>query len=139
MSKTIIMTIPQFNAIQRGDLTYKDLEIETMASKILKNARLTKCFVLSLAFINMANKVYADSGTLGDITGKINITGNMFLDVVQTVARWTCLVMALVEITKNIMNGNTKDIAKIMFKYLIAFASTFLMPFAFDLVEQIFK
>lgn len=136
MSKTIIMTIPQFNAIQRGELTYKDLEVETLASKILKDARLTKCFVLSVAFINIANKYYAD---VTAVTSKIDTAGNLFLDITQSVARWTCLVMCLVEITKNIMNGNTKEIVKIMFKYLLAFATTFLMPFAFDMIESIFN
>lgn len=136
MAKEIIMTIPQFNAIQRGEMTYKDLELETLATKILKDGRLIKVFVMGIALINMSNKVYADTT---QVTGKIDEAGTMFLDVVQTIARWTCLVMCLVEITKSIMNGSTKDIGKIMFKYLLAFATTFLMPFAFDMIESIFQ
>lgn len=136
MSREIIMTIPQFNAIQRGEFTYKDLEVETLASKILKDERLTRCFVIGIALINISNIVYADAT---QVTSKIDVAGNMFLDITQSIARWTCLVMCLIEITKSVMNGSTKDIGKIMLKYLLAFATTFLLPFGFDMIESIFK
>lgn len=136
MKKDIIMTIPQFLAVQRGEMTYKDLETETFAAKIMKNPRLIKCFTVSIALMNTLNVAYANSG---DISTKINVTGNMILTLMQSIARWVCIIMCLVEITKALGNGTTKDIGKILLKYTLAYATTFLLPFLFDSIEQIFK
>lgn len=136
MKKEIIMTIPQFLAVQRGELTYKDLQAESLAAKIIKNPRVTKCFVLSMALMNTLSVAYANSG---DISTKINITGNMILTLMQSIARWVCIIMCLVEITKALGNGTTKDIGKILLKYTLAYATTFILPFLFDSIEGIFR
>lgn len=135
MSKEIIMTIPQFNSIQRGEMSYKDLETETFATRILKDPRLTKCFTVAIALINISNQVYADTS---QVTAKIDTTGNMILSIFQSLARWICIIMCLMEICKAVGNGTTKDIGKIILKYTLAYATTFLLPFLFDTIKEIF-
>lgn len=136
MKKEITMTIPQFLAVQRGEMSYKDLQVETLATKIIKNPRVTKCFVLSIALMNTLTVAYADGNA---ISSKIDTTGNMILTLMQSIARWVCIIMCLVEITKALGNGTTKDIGKILLKYTLAYATTFILPFLFDSIEGIFK
>ena len=136
MKKEIIMTIPQFLAVQRGEMNYKDLKAESLAVKIIKNPKVHKCFVLSIALLNTLTVAYADGSA---ISTKIDITGSMILTLMQSIARWVCIIMCLVEITKALGNGTTKDIGKILLKYTLAYATTFILPFLFDSIEGIFR
>lgn len=136
MKKCITMTIPQFNSIQRGEMSYKDLEVDNLAGKILKNHRLTKCFVVATALINSFNVAYADVNAVSE---KIDSTGNMVLGIMQSIARWVCIIMCLMEIVKALGNGTTKDIGKIILKYTLAYGSTYLLPFIFDAIRDIFQ
>ena len=136
MKKEIIMTIPQFLAIQRGEMSYKDLRAESLAAKIIKNPRLVKCFTLSIALMNTLTVAYADGNA---ISTKINTTGNMILSIIQSIARWVCIIMCLVEITKALGNGTSKDIGKIILKYALAYTTTYLLPFLFTSIEEIFS
>jgi hypothetical protein len=49
------------------------------------------------------------------------------------------LVMCILEVLKCVANGDTKEIGKIIMKYLLAFMVLFLIPWAFDLVIGIFS
>lgn len=135
MKKEIIMTIPHFLAVQRGEMTYKDLEVETLATRIIKDPRLTKCFVVAVALANTLTIAYAEANA---VSAKIDATGNMILTIMQSIARWVCIIMCLVEITKALGNGTSKDIFKIILKYSLAYASTYMLPFMFDGIRDIF-
>lgn len=136
MGKEIIMTIPQFNAIQRGEMTYKDInKMESIATQVLKNERIRKITVLTIASLNLMVKVSADAT---DSINKINQAGYMFLGIFQSIGYWLCLIGAIMEILKSIMNGSSKDVGRVMLKYILIFASIFLIPFAFDLIKEIF-
>lgn len=140
MSKEITMSIPQFMAVQRGEKTYKDIEIEngleSLAGRILSDDRLRKLTVFTIASLNYASEVAADTT---EAVAKINIAGNTFLSIFQTLGYWLCLIGCIMEILKCVMNGSSKDVGRIMLKYLLIFASIYLMPWAFDLIKGIFS
>ena len=139
MSKEITMTIPQFLACERGEKSIKDIEIEngleSVATKIMNNDRLRKMAVFTIASLNYASTVLADTA---EAVGRIDSAGNMFLGIIQSIGYWLCLIGCIMEILKSVMNGSSKDVGKVMLKYLLIFAALYLMPFAFNLVKEIF-
>lgn len=139
MSKEITMTIPQFLAYERGEKTIRDIEIENglecIATKIINNDRLRKMSVFVIAGLNYTSTVLADTA---DAVGRIDSAGNMFLGIIQSIGYWLCLIGCIMEILKSVMNGSSKDVGKVMLKYLLIFAALYLMPFAFNLVKEIF-
>lgn len=139
MKKEITMSIPQFCAYKRGEKTLKDIKIEngleSIAIKIMNDERLRKMAVFTIAGLNYASKVFAD---VSEASAKINEAGIQILGVVQTIGYWLCIIFCLMEILKSIMNGSSKDVGKIMLKYTLIFASLYLMPFAFNLIKEIF-
>lgn len=139
MSKEITMTIPQFLQYQRGEKTIKDIEIENglenMATKIMNDDRLKKITVFTIASLNCMSTVYADTA---QAVSKINNAGNAFLTIFQSVGYWLCLIGCIMEILKSVMNGSSKDVGRIMLKYILIFAALYVMPFAFKLISEIF-
>lgn len=139
MSKEITMSINQFMEVQRGEKSFKDIEIEngleSIASKILNDDRLRRMTVFTIAGLNYASEVLADTS---QAVAKINVAGYTFLNIVQTLGYWLCLIGCIMEILKSLMNGSSKDVGKLMLKYLLIFAALYLMPFAFDLIREIF-
>lgn len=139
MSKEITMSINQFMEVQAGEKTYKDIEIEngleSLATKIINDDRLRRMTVFVIAGLNYASEVLADTS---QAVAKINVAGYTFLNIVQTLGYWLCLIGCIMEILKSLMNGSSKDVGKLMLKYLLIFAALYLMPFAFDLIREIF-
>lgn len=139
MSKEITMTIPQFLQYKRGEKSIKDIEIEngleSIATKIMNNDRLRKMTVFVIAGLNYTSTALADTA---EAVGRIDSAGNMFLGIIQSIGYWLCLIGCIMEILKSVMNGSSKDVGKVMLKYLLIFAALYLMPFAFNLVKEIF-
>lgn len=137
--KEVTMTIPQFLAYERGEKTIKDIEVENglenIATKIMKDDRLKKITVFTIASLNCMNTVYADTV---QAVAKINSAGNTFLSIFQSIGYWLCLIGCIMEILKSVMNGSSKDVGKMMLKYILIFAALYLMPFAFNLIREIF-
>lgn len=137
--KEIKMTIPQFLAYERGEKSLKDIELEngleSIARKIINNDRLRKITVFTIASLNYMGAVQASTI---DAIGRINTGGFMILDIVQTIGYWLCIIGCIMEILKSVMNGSSKDVGKIMMKYILIFAALYLMPWLFDLIKEIF-
>lgn len=138
-----VMTFSQYRAYERGEKTIREIKrerkelqkMDSIATKIMGNPRLKKLVVFTIAGLNYASTVLADTT---DAIGKINTGGFMILGIVQTIGYWLCLIGCIMEILKAIMNGSSKDVGKIMLKYLLVFGSLYLMPFGFNLIREIF-
>lgn len=142
-----VMTYEQMLAYDRGEKTIRQIKrerrekekfengIENFATKVMGNARLKKIVLFTIAGLNYANTVLADTNVAVE---KINTGGFMILGIVQTIGYWLCLIGCIMEILKSIMNGSSKDVGKIMLKYLLVFGSLYLMPFGFNLIREIF-
>lgn len=140
MSKEFTMSIPQFLQYERGEKTIKDIEIEngleSIATKMMNNDRLRKMVVFTIASLNYVSTVYAG---VEEANAKVNSVGLMLFSSIQTIGYWLCLIGCIMEILKSVMNGSSKDVGKIMLKYLAIFASLYLMPFAFNLIKEAFE
>lgn len=139
MSKEITMSIHQFLQYERGEKSIKDIEIEngleSIATKIINNDRLRKMAIFTIASLNYISSVQAD---VAQAAAKIDSAGIMFFGILQSIGYWLCLIGCIMEILKSVMNGTSKDIGRVMLKYLLIFASLYLMPWAFDLIRGIF-
>lgn len=135
--KEITMSIPQFLQYQRGGKTIKDIELEngleSIATKIMKDTRLRKMAVFTISSLNYMSVAYAG---IEEANAKVNNVGYMLFSSIQTIGYWLCLIGCIMEILKSVMNGSSKDVGKIMLKYLLIFASLYLMPFAFNLIKE---
>lgn len=137
--KEIIMSIPQFLQYQRGEKTIKDIELEngleSIATKIMKDTRLRKMAVFTIASLNYMSTVQAAAT---DAIARIDSAGYMFFGIIQSIGYWLCLIGCIMEILKSVMNGSSKEVGKLMMKYILIFAALYLMPFAFNLIREIF-
>ncbi|WP_294364125.1 hypothetical protein [uncultured Clostridium sp.] len=138
-----VMTFSQYRAYERGEKTLREIKkerremgkAESIATKIIESPRLKRLVVFTIAGLNYASTVLAETTAAVD---KINTGGFMILSIVQTIGYWLCLIGCIMEILKSIMNGSSKDVGKIMLKYLLVFGSLYLMPFGFNLIREIF-
>lgn len=139
MKKEIVMSIPQFLQYKRGEKSIKDIELENglenIARKIINNDRLRKMTVFTIAGLNYMSTVYADAT---EAVARIDNAGLMFFGIIQSIGYWLCLIGCIMEILKSVMNGSSKEIGKLMMKYILIFAALYLMPFAFNLIREVF-
>lgn len=139
-----VMTFTQYRQYENGEKTLREIKrerkelsrLEDIATKIVENPKLKRLVVFTVASLNYASEVLADTT---DAFGKINKGGSMILGVIQTVGYWLCVLSCIMEILKTVMNGSTKDVGKVMVKYLLIFGSLYLMPWLFDLIKAIFE
>lgn len=77
-------------------------------------------------------QVYADP--LSELKG----LEKTLLDYGQGVGRLVCLVMCVFEIIKAVKNGDANAYWGIIVKYLLAYGSLHILPWAFDLIAGMF-
>lgn len=138
-----VMTFSQYRAYKNGEKTLREIKrernemgkLEDIATEIVENPRLKRLVVFTVASLNYASEVLADTS---EAYAKIDRGGILILGLIQTVAYWLCIISCIMEILKTVMNGSTKDVGKIMLKYILIFASVYLMPWAFNLIKDIF-
>ena len=129
--KELTMTIPQFLAVQRAELTYK--EIIQAQREINRSYKLKKYLVVSFACNLMLEKyVYAAD------TSRIDVAGHALLSTAQQIGYWACLVMCLIEVIMALISRRTDDVKKICTKYILGFASLYFMPWIFDFIRDFF-
>lgn len=134
------MSIHQFCEMERGNITLREIELqngfESFATIVTRDKYIEKLVVISMACMLGLGKM---ANAAVDAEGKINQVGLTFFSIARTLGYWLCLLGCIVEILKAVSTGNNKDIAKIMMKYLLIFASLYFMPWAFDLIREMFK
>ncbi|WP_051350722.1 hypothetical protein [Caloramator sp. ALD01] len=70
---------------------------------------------------------------------KVDKAGITILTIIRRVGYWACIILALMDIVKNLMEGDTKSIWETIAKYTVAFTTLYLLPWLFDLIAAIFK
>lgn len=113
---------------------------EYIAKKILNDQKLKKMFAfVAGSFMYLQNGVVKAAEPSLKALDKINYAGGTLLTVIRTVGYWIALLMCIVEIIRCLANGDTKEISKIIIKYLLAIGAFFILPWLFDLVKAIFS
>lgn len=132
----VVMNHAQFLEWRYGNKTMIDIKLENLG--IIDSRKFEKKLIVGLgvALFIVSNPTYVFAVDLG----AIDTLGNTFLNIIRRVGYWIALISALTEIIKTSMRGgnNTAEIGKIIMKYLLIYASLYLMPYMFDLVKGAF-
>lgn len=133
----IVMNHNQYMSLKKGEKTKLDIKLENIGMKNIK--RFERDLVIgigvTLFLINNPCRV------LGVDLSAIDSLGNTFLDICKKVGYWIALISAMTEMIKVSMRGgnNTSEVGKVIMKYLLIYASLYLMPYLFNLVQGAFK
>jgi len=109
-------------------------KIEKLSSKLCKNKRMKKFMVtcLGLAF-------YFKSAFAVGVGGKgIDSLGWTMLNLIRHWAYWILLVYCIISVIKAGINGEAKSTLPIVMKFVIIFASMYLIPAIFDAIVGAF-
>lgn len=134
-----ILIINNYKTVANVDLNLERLFgsntkiAEVEASKVMRNKKLRKVIVLLLG---LTFWYLFSPGALVYASG-IDAFGIKFWGYVKRFARYGCLIMAGVDVVKNLNGGDTKSIAKVVFKYILAYAVIVLLPSIFDEIDRI--
>lgn len=92
---------------------------------------------LAFAIVNLIHckKVLASNPNLTPI----NKAGEALLSIAQEIGNWVFLIMALTEILRSVVNGDTKNVLNIICKYLVAYGSFYFLPYLFKLIRPMFQ
>ena len=111
---------------------------EEFAVSILKDKKLLRKTVIvigSLMFIQ--TNAYA-TGDISVAVDGINKAGSTLLTLVQNFGYWGCLLCCALEVLKDLMAQNTRDIGKTIGKYAVAFGTFYFLPWIFDVIKVCF-
>lgn len=133
----VVMNHTQYLDWKYGNKTTIDIKLENIGIK--KIERLEKELIIGLAVGGFL--INHPTAAFGLDLGAIDVLGNTFLSIVRKASYWIVLILSLTEICKTALKGgnNQSEILKVIVKYLLIYASLFLMPWLFDLVEEAFK
>lgn len=128
--KEITMTIAEF----------MDYTEKSKFERFFKSKEFKGLVTISLAIgLTLLNSTIAFAGQ-PNLSG-IDRMGSIFLHIIQTAGYWICLVMGIVSVLKEITKGgdNFGNIGKVILKYVISFASLYMLPYFFEIVKECFK
>lgn len=112
---------------------------EEMASYILKDKKLLKKTVFLMgSLMFMQKNIYAATNTDVAVNG-INKAGGTLLTLVQSFGYWGCILCCALEVLKDLMAQNTRDIGKTIGKYAVAFGTFYFLPWVFDIIKSCFN
>lgn len=109
---------------------YKEIKAKPIRGNYYK--LLVSCSGM-LTFALNQMKTYAE----GPLT-KIKDAESTLLDYGQGVGRIVCIVMCVFEIIKSVKDGDVNAFWGIILKYLLAYGSLHILPWAFDLIAGFF-
>lgn len=139
--KNISMSLNQFLDLANDKKTLLEIQLENIdTEKLLNNIALKKILISGLAVgMYIINTKTAFAST-PDLTG-IDEMGRTFLHIIQTAGYWICLVMGIVSVLKEITKGgdNFGNIGRVILKYVISFASLYMLPYFFEIVKGCFN
>jgi len=104
---------------------------EVLTNKLFKNNRTKKFTITLLGLTLYCKNVFA-------ATKGIDSLGWTLLGLVRHWAYWILLIMCIVEVIKSGLNGESKKTLPIVMKFVVIFASMYLIPVIFDAIKEAF-
>lgn len=136
------MTFEQYRAYRNGELNLAEIKmINDLDFEIGRlNPNTYKCLTITLGILL---GVLLGNSQVAYATGaeSINVLGRKALDIIRIAMYWVCLIKCILEVGKEVARGgdNTGNIGKIIMKYVLAFATLYITPWAFDTVQETFS
>lgn len=140
-NKEITMTVNQFLDLTNNKKSLMEIQLENLdINKLLNNESFKKFIIGGLAVSMYMINTKTAFALSPDLSG-IDKMGMTFLHIIQTAGYWICLVMGIVSVLKEITKGgdNFGNIGKIILKYVISFASLYMLPYFFEIVKECFN
>lgn len=132
----VVFTLDEWKAYKNDEITSLDIILEHKYNMEFYKYRKFITFGVTLAISFILMSLEAHAATVGDVNS-IDLLGEKFVHMIQKAGYWICFAKGLVDIIKELLKGGDKadGIGRIMFKYVLAFASFYLLPFCFDLIR----
>lgn len=137
--RKVTMSIPEFCALNRGEITLSQIYLNRQAARSLekicrRNSQIAKFVVFFLAsMLLIPNTVFASTVDVS----KIDRLGQTLLTLVQSIGYWFCIIMAAKEILTSLMQNQAKEVGGIILKHILAFGGFYALPWAFDLIKDL--
>ena len=106
-------------------------EVETFTNKVMKNARFKKFTIALLGMSLYFKDVFAT-------TKGIDTLGWTLLGLIRQYAYWVLLIWCIIEVIKSGVGGESKKSLSIVMKFVIIFASMYLLPNLFNVIKEAF-
>lgn len=142
--KKVTMSIPEFCALNRGEITLKQIYLNREATRSLEKVcrrypKITKVVIFFLATILLvSNTVFASTTDISKVdVSKINTLGQTLLMLVQSIGYWFCIIVAAKEILVSLMQNQAREVGGIILKYILAFGGFYALPWSFDLIRDL--
>ena len=110
---------------------FNKYDTEVLATKLVKNNRMRKFTVTLLGLCLYFKTVYAAAKGIDSL-------GWTLLGLVRHWAYWILLIWCIVDVIKSGLSGESKKTLPIILKYVIIFASMYLIPSIFDAIKGAF-
>ena len=110
---------------------FNKYDTEILASKLTKNGKMKK-FVVTLLGLTFYFKTVLAAGK------GIDSLGWTLLALVRHWAYWILLIWCIVDVIKSGLSGDSKKTLPIVLKYVVIFASMYLIPAIFDAIKNSF-
>lgn len=106
-------------------------KIEKLSTKLFKNSRMRKFTVTLLGLSLYCAKVFAK-------TSSIDTLGWTLLTLIRQWAKWILILWCIIDVIRSGCSGDAKKTLPILMKYIIIFASMYLIPEIFDAIAAAF-
>ena len=134
------MSLPEFLALERGELTLKDIKnnkkFDNFLGKAMKNKQLKKALVF-LTALGFTFQTFTFNAYGAVDTSKIDYAGNTILLLLRTAGYWICVIIASKDILTSFLSGDTKSVGRSVLKALTAYGGFYILPWLFQLIKEI--
>jgi hypothetical protein len=142
MKKELTLSIHEFMEVQRGNVTYKDLEnekIEKMAGIILDNPQAKRITIAFIASINMTMmEQMAFAGEVENAVSALNAAQCKIVTVMQYAVYSVSVICCIFDLAKSLLSHEKGDTLSIVLKYLFIVIAVKVSPSAFKMVQELF-
>lgn len=134
------MSLPEFLALERGELTLKDIKnnrkFDIFLGKIMKNKQIKKALVF-LTALGFTFQTFTLTASGAVDTSRIDYAGSTILLLLRTAGYWICIIIASKDILSSLLSGDTRSVGKSVLKALTAYGGFYILPWFFELIKEI--
>lgn len=138
----VSMSFAQWKLYQNGEINLAEIKLINDLDFQLSSLNVDTYRLMVFALAILLN-LFTHTSTIAFAVGgseAITVLGNKFLKIIQEGMYFVCLTKGILEVGKEVTRGgdNLGKIGRIIITYVLAFATIFIFPWAFDTVKETF-
>lgn len=136
----VTFTLEEWRAYNNNEITSLEVILGHSCNVDVIKYKKYMTFAVTMAVSFVLMTLEANASTFKGIETIDNL-GATFVGIIQQAGYWICFAKGLVDIIKELLKGGDKadSIGRILFKYVLAFASFYLLPFLFNIIKENFS